>query len=96
MFPDILQTDNLKKNCNTAMIFFNVSYTTRICEVQHMGQYTWYTFIKKGGGGEFIETFQFITVRPELNVELLSIGNILTDRQKASQDDSTVCTKPRN
>lgn len=50
MFPDILQTDNLK-NCNTAMIFFNVSYTTRICEVQHMGQYTWYTFIKKGGGG---------------------------------------------
>jgi len=51
---------------------------------------------KRGGGAGFIETFQFITLRPELNVELLSIGNILGDRQKASQDDSTVCTKPHN
>lgn len=60
-----------------------------------MGQYTWYTFIKKRWG-EFRETFQFITLRPELNVELLSVGNILRDRQKASQVDSTVCTKPHN
>jgi len=53
--------------------------------------------LKGGGGrGKFIETFQFITLRPELNVELLSIGNILRDTQKVSQDDSTVCTKPHN
>lgn len=52
--------------------------------------------LKNWAGGKFIETFQFITLRPELNVELLSIGNILRDRQKASQDGSTACTKPHN
>jgi hypothetical protein len=93
MFLDTLQIDNLKKKCNTAIIF--LMYTTRICEVWHMGQYTWYTFIKKKEEEEG-GVYRNITLRPELNVELLSIGNILGDRQKASQDDSTVCTKPHN
>lgn len=46
-----------------------------------MGEYTWYTFTHlKKKKRKFIATFQFITLRSELIVELLSIENILRDR----------------